>query len=101
MAWEHKTCVWQTWRKSSAISIALAWARAILSAIVFIPRRSSHASNGANPDPSAFWMKWIRFPISSSLTQTIPPIVSEWPDMNLVAECITMSAPRSNGTEST
>ena len=65
--------------------------------MVFMPRRRSHESKGARPDPSAFCTKAMRLEISGSRTQTTPPVTSECPDRYLVAEWMTMSAPSLQG----
>ena len=52
---------------------------------------------GSRPEPSAFWKKAIFFESASSAQQTRPPITSECPPKNLVAECTTMCAPSASG----
>ncbi len=67
-----------------------------------MPRSSSHASNDPIVPPSCARIALMRCQkASSSRVASAPAIRSEWPFRYLVAECMTMSAPRSSGRVST
>ena len=47
--------------------------------------------------PTEFWRNFSSFANSASPVTSAPPMMSEWPFRYLVAECMTMSAPRLSG----
>ena len=71
--------------------------RSILSASVFVPRRTSHASNGPRIAPSAFCTNFSHSMSSSRVATTTPPTLSLWPLRYFVVLCTTRSAPNSIG----
>ena len=82
----------------SASCIALSQCAFMRRCSVFRPRRARKLSNGPCTPPTAFCRKVICSASSvSSPTTSMPPTMSEWPLRYLVAECMTMCAPRSSG----
>ena len=43
------------------------------------------------------WKKYTCLARSGSLTDKMPPVMSEWPPMNFVADVMLMSAPNASG----
>ena len=84
-------------KQGVATASALSLCRAIRTASVLVPRSTSHASIGPGTAPDDFRTKAISSANASSLTTSIPPMTSEWPFRYFVVECITTSAPSSNG----
>ena len=71
--------------------------RSIRSASVFVPRRTSHASNGPRIAPAAFCTNFSHSMSSSRVATTTPPTLSLWPLRYFVVLCMTRSAPNSIG----
>mmetsp|Transcript_106695 Transcript_106695/g.308712 ORF Transcript_106695/g.308712 Transcript_106695/m.308712 type:complete len:255 (+) Transcript_106695:255-1019(+) len=87
-------------KKAPTLS-AFACARSTRKCIVLIPRKKRKHSKGARAVPSAFCRNATRWARVGSRTHTRPPVQSAWPEKNLVAEWITMSAPNVNGLQMT
>src|SRR5262249_365978 len=63
----------------SASARPLALCCAIRTVSVFVPRSTSHESNGLRIAPAAFWMKRSHATSSSRVAITTPPTLSLWP----------------------
>ena len=69
---------------------------------VRMPRSSSQASNAPGTPPELHAQRLDALPMFVfGAVASAPPIRSEWPLRYFVAECITMSAPRSSGRVNT
>jgi hypothetical protein len=79
------------------MACALPDIRAIRKPRVFMPRSTSHASNGPGTPPPAVRQSRTLASSAASRDTTAPPSTSEWPEIALVSEYTDATAPRSSG----